>query len=164
MSIKKCNEDNCAKDSNTTWLYIYKRLRNAAKYVIIYVIMYNTKNRYSKIETLLLALNWHWLSSMGTNVQIDRICTFLGLNSYIIIHISKKKMLDIFWWRGGGGQISFSMKLPGIYKYYFYFYSEIRIVKGRSCFKENPCHFHSNTQICIFAQIQVSIQASVTFS
>ena len=59
--------------------------------------------RYSKIEPLLIAHNWHWVSSMGTNVKIN---------------IFETHPLTSENWKNYSQH---SFKLDGIYKYYYLF-------------------------------------------
>ena len=60
--------------------------------------------RYSKIETLLMAHNWHWVSSIGTNVKNNIFYPMTSAN------FNRKKNYS-----------QHCFKHDGIYKYYYLF-------------------------------------------
>ena len=85
--------------------------------------------RYSKFETLLTAHNWHWVSSMGTNVKINIFETYPVTSA----NVDEKTIHYIV--------LSMTTSTTII----TYFYSKIRSVWGRSFFNKNLYHLHTNS-------------------
>ena len=96
--------------------------------------------RYSKFETLLMAHNWHWVSSMGTNIKLN----IFGTLPLTIANVNERIYSQHYF------------KHDDIYKYYHLF----RFLNqncGRSfILNKKSCHFRNKAQFCIFVHFTKS--------